>query len=383
MQRCGDVYLVTGGNGFLGQQIVKLLMKEMENLAEVRILDKLMNQDFVQFLEGAGYSEHLHFFKGDLRNKELVQRACRGVTCVIHSASVIDVWGYISKEEIESINVEGTRLLLETCLQQNVKSFIYTSTVEVMGPNSRGDPIRNGDEDTIYPITLKFEYSKTKHRAEQLTLRSNGWLLPNGEKMITCALRPMYIYGEMSRFLVQHLDEAINNGDVLVRSSKKEALVNPVYVGNVAWAHVLVAKAFKDPENIVGGQFYYITDDTTYMSYSDFNYKLMKPLGIQIESHLKMPLILTYFIAFIQEVFQFLMSPFFKYTPKIPRQLITMLNTEFTFSSHKAYKDFGYTPRYSWEEARQRTTAWLESILQERRDVVKKKQQPCSPKHPK
>ncbi|XP_078088140.1 hydroxy-delta-5-steroid dehydrogenase, 3 beta- and steroid delta-isomerase 1 [Mustelus asterias] len=372
----GEIYLVTGGNGFLGQEITKLLIEENSDLSEVRILDKAIKQDLLEHLQAlAGGKIQLTVFKGDVRDKELLQKACQGVTCVIHTASVIDIWGYISNEEIEAINVEGTRLLLEICIQQNVKCFIYTSSVEVVGPNIRGDPICNGDEDTAYLSKLKFLYSRTKYTAEQLVLATNECLLPNSEQILTCALRPMYIYGENCRFIEGHLDEGIINGGVLHRSSKKQALVNPVYVGNVAWAHVLVARAMKDKnkEKIVGGKFYYITDDTPHMSYSDFNYEVMGPLGFTIPEKLSKPLLLMYFIAFILEMVQFLLRPFIRYIPKTNRHLITMLNTKFTFTSHKARNDFDYVPRYSWDVAKQQTIAWLASIVQDRRDILNKK----------
>ncbi|XP_072369841.1 hydroxy-delta-5-steroid dehydrogenase, 3 beta- and steroid delta-isomerase 1 isoform X2 [Scyliorhinus torazame] len=316
----GEIYLVTGGNGFLGQEVIKILIEENSDVSEVRILDKVIQQDLLERLQ-------------------------------------------------------GTRLLLETCIQQNVECFIYTSSVEVVGPNIRGDPICNGDEDTVYPSKLRFLYSRTKYAAEQLVLATNECLLPNGEQIVTCALRPMYIYGENSRFMVTYLDEGIINGDILQRTSKKQALVNPVYVGNVAWAHLLAARAMKDKDKkkIVGGKFYYITDDTPHVSYSDFNHEVMGPLGFTIPEKLNKPLLLMYFIAFTLEMIQILLKPFIRYIPKTNRHLITMLNTKFTFASHKARNDFDYIPRYSWDVAKKQTTTWLASIVQDRRDILNKK----------
>ncbi|XP_051869594.1 hydroxy-delta-5-steroid dehydrogenase, 3 beta- and steroid delta-isomerase 1 isoform X2 [Pristis pectinata] len=314
-------------------------------------------------------------FKGDLRDKEVLQKACQGVTCAIHTASVIDLWGKVSKEEMETTNVEGSHLLLETCIQQNVKCFIYTSTVEVVGPNIRGDPICNGDEDTDYISEQTTLYSKTKYAAEQLILRANGSPLPNGEQIVTSALRPMYIYGENSRFMLHDLDVGIINGNVLPRTSRKEALVNPVYVGNVAWAHVLLARAMKeeDKKRIVGGKFYYITDDTPHMSYSDFNHELMHFLGLSIPSKLPIPLLLMYFIAYIIDMLWLLIRPFIKSVPKQNRHFLMILNTKFTFTSHKARNDFDYIPLYSWEVAKEKTTTWLASVIQERREFLNKK----------
>ncbi|XP_069744535.1 hydroxy-delta-5-steroid dehydrogenase, 3 beta- and steroid delta-isomerase 1 [Narcine bancroftii] len=366
MSGSGDVYLVTGGCGFLGKVIIKLLIEKACDVSEVRMFDKVIQDDYKERLQAlVGSRIKLIVIKGDVRNKEDVQKACQGVTHVIHTASLIDVWGHFSNEEIESVNIEGSRLLLETCIQHNVKYFIYTSSMEAMGPNSRGDPICNGDEDTIYTHKPIFLYSRSKLAAEQLILRANGSPLPNGGQIVSSAMRPTYIYGENSVFLKEYLHDAIANGNVLVRTSKKQAHVNPVYVENVAWGHILLARAMKEGKGkIVGGKFYFMTDDTPHMSYSDFNEEIMSCLGITMSPNLSRPLMLMYFIAYLKELLQFLLRPFIKYTPKINRGIITLNNTKFTLTSHKAQNDFDYIPLYSWEVAKGKTIAWLASLVQ-------------------
>ncbi|XP_032889338.1 3 beta-hydroxysteroid dehydrogenase/Delta 5--_4-isomerase-like [Amblyraja radiata] len=376
MSVSGDIYLVTGGSGFLGKVIIGLLIEKACDVSEVRLFDRVIHAEHVASLQAlVGGRIKLKVIQGDLRDKEVVWKACQGVDCVIHTASLIDVWGHFSNEEIEAVNVEGSQFLLETCIGQNVKRLIYTSSVEVVGPNTRGDPICNGDEDTVYTSKLKFLYSRTKYVAEQLILKANGSSLPNGEPMVTSALRPMYIYGENSRFLLAHLDDGITNGNVLQRTSKKQALVNPVYVGNAAWAHVTLARAMKEEgkKEIVGGKFYYITDDTPHMSYSDFNQELMSFLGFSLQPHLLMPLPLFYFVAYLMKMLEFLLRPFVKYVPKTSPQLITMLNTTFIFTSDKGRNDFDYAPLYSWEVAKGKTMAWLASVAQERREFLNRK----------
>ena len=49
--------------------------------------------------------------------------------------------------------------------------MVYTSSIEVAGPNPNGDPVIGGDEDTAYACSLKFPYSRTKKEAEELTLK--------------------------------------------------------------------------------------------------------------------------------------------------------------------------------------------------------------------
>ncbi|KAI1899734.1 hypothetical protein AGOR_G00064810 [Albula goreensis] len=352
MSPASDVCLVTGASGFLGERIVRLLLEEEQGFTEIRLFDKHARPGLVQSLEASANQTKVSMFEGDIRDSELLHRACRGASLVIHTASIIDVTGTVDYSELHGVNVKGTQLLLEACIQENVASFIYTSSIEVAGPNPQGDPVINGNEDTPYPSRLKFPYSKTKQEAEQLSLRAHGEALRNGGRLATCVLRPM---------------------DVLLRMSRREAYVNPVYVGNVALAHLSATRALRDPQRrlAVGGNFYFVSDDTPPISYSDFNHSVLSPLGFGIQERPFLPFPLLFFLSFLLEVLQTMLRPFLRFNPPLNRQLLTMVNTPFTFSYRKAQRDMGYTPQYGWEESRKRTTDWLASVLPGERERIK------------
>ncbi|CAI5655228.1 unnamed protein product [Oreochromis niloticus] len=367
----GDVCVVTGACGFLGKRLVRLLLEE-EKMAEIRLLDKQIQLQFLQSLEDCKGETKLRAFEGDMRDSDFLIKCCRGASIVFHIASIIDIKDSVEYSEIYGVNVKGTQLLLEACIQENVASFIYTSTIEVIGPNSKGEPIINGSEDTVYDITLDINYRKTKSEAEEKTLKTDGEVLQNGGQLATCALRPAYIYGEGCRFLLGHMADGIKNRNVLLRMSLPEALVKPVYVGNVAAAHLQAARSLKDPQkrNAVGGKFYFVSDDTPPVSYSDFNHTVMSPLGFSIQEKPMMPLTLFYLLTFLMETVAWILRPFIRIVPPLNRQLLTMLNTPFSFSYEKAKRDLGYVPKYSWEEARKRTTEWLASQLPAERERI-------------
>ncbi|XP_008945425.1 PREDICTED: 3 beta-hydroxysteroid dehydrogenase/Delta 5--_4-isomerase-like [Merops nubicus] len=375
MSLAGVSCLVTGAGGFLGQRIVQLLLEEEEELAEIRLLDKAFsNEALGRFGKFQGKTE-VKILEGDIRDVTFMLRACRGVSLVIHTASIIDTLGLIEKQMLWEVNVTGTQLLLEACAHCNVQYFIYTSSIEVTGPNYKGDPVFNGDEDTAYESILTFPYAQSKRLAEDSVLKADGQVLEDGSVLMTCALRSMYIFGEGCPFLQGHVDKCLLNKNVYLRFSRKEALVNPVYVGNVAWAHVQAAKALRAPQKAkhMRGQFYYISDDTPHMSYADLNYELTRELGFGIEPRLPMPLTMLYYFALLLEMVSFLLRPFVRYIPSTNRHLVTLLNTPFTFSYRKAQKDFGYVPRYTWEEAKQRTCQWIASMVPQRRLYLKSK----------
>nr|XP_023700385.1 3 beta-hydroxysteroid dehydrogenase/Delta 5-->4-isomerase-like [Paramormyrops kingsleyae] len=371
MSLSGEICLVTGAFGFLGKRIIMLLLEE--GVAEIRLLDKVIIPKVIQVVKESAHHTKVNVFEGDIRAKGDLRKACRGASTVIHTASIIDVTGSVDYNELYEVNVKGSQLLLETCFQENVTSFIYTSSIEVVGPNTQGDPVFNGDEETPYFSQLKFPYSKTKWEAEQMVLKVNGQPLSNGGSLASCALRPTYIYGDGCRFLQGHMTNGVRNRNVLLRICHSRAKVNPVYVGNVAFAHVLAARALKDTQKriTVGGNFYFISDDTPHVSYSDFSYMVMSPLGFVIQERPVLPFSLLFFLSFLLEKLQTFLRPFFKFTPPLNRQLLTMLNTPFTFSYQKAHRDLGYTPRYDWEESRKYTTDWLASSFQTMREQFK------------
>ncbi|NXJ94080.1 3BHS isomerase, partial [Corythaixoides concolor] len=375
MSLAGVRCLVTGAGGFLGQRIVRLLLEEEEAPAELRLLDKAFSKEALgSFGKFQGRTE-VQILEGDIRDVTLLHRACQGVSLVIHTASLIDTLGLVEKELLWEVNVTGTQLLLEACIRCNVQHLIYTSTIEVKGPNCRGDPIFNGDEDTVYDSTSKSPYAQSKKLAEDSVLKADGQMLKDGGVLMTCALRSMYIFGEGCPFLQGHLDNCLLNKNVYLRFSRKEALVNPVYVGNIAWAHVQAARALQVPQKAthIRGQFYYISDDTPHMSYADLNYELTRDLGFGIEPRLPMPLTMMYYFSLLLEIVSFLLRPFVRYIPPTNRHLVTLLNTPFTFSYRKAQKDFGYTPRYTWEEAKECTGQWIASLVPQRREYLESK----------
>ncbi|XP_044305696.1 3 beta-hydroxysteroid dehydrogenase/Delta 5--_4-isomerase-like isoform X2 [Varanus komodoensis] len=372
MSLAGMRCLVTGAGGFLGERIVCQLLEE-DSLAEVRGLDKAVSSEALQNFGKVKTKTLLTLMQGDIRDEALLQKAVQDITLVIHAACILDPMGAVDTHTLWDVNVRGTQLLLDTCLHNDVPYFIYTSSLEVTGPNTRGDPIYDGDEDTVYQNTKGFLYAESKKEAEKCVLAMNNQVLKDGKSFVTCSLRPMYIYGEGSPFLLQHLDESIRNNNVFLRLSRKEALVNPVYVGNAAWAHIQMAKAMVDPQKVkqVQGCFYYISDDTPHLSYSDLNYELTKELGFRIESRLPMPLMMLYCYALLLETIRFLLQPFVRYVPHINHHLLTLLNTPFSFSYRKAQRDFGYVPRYKWKEAKQHTSQWYAEVIPQRTAFLK------------
>uniref|UniRef100_A0A2I3HXP7 3-beta hydroxysteroid dehydrogenase/isomerase domain-containing protein n=1 Tax=Nomascus leucogenys TaxID=61853 RepID=A0A2I3HXP7_NOMLE len=340
--------LVTGAGGFLGQRIICLLVEETE-LKEIRALDRAFRPGLREEFSKLQNKTKLTVLEGDILDEPFLKRACQDVSVVIHTACIIDIFGVTHR-----VYHECTQLLLEACVQASVPVFIYTT-----GPNSYKEIIENAHEEDF------LENAWPQMLAEKAVLAANGWTLKNGDTLYTCALRPMYIYGEGSPFLSANINEALNNNGIL-SSVSKFSTVNPVYVGNVAWTHILALRALRDPKKApsVQGQFYYISDDMPHQKF-----------GLCLDSRWSLPLSLMYWIGFLLEIVSLLLRPICTYLPPFDCHTVTLSNSMFTSSYKNAQRDLAYKPLYSWEGAKQKTMEWVGSLVDRHKETLKSKTQ--------
>jgi dihydroflavonol-4-reductase len=151
--------LVTGGNGFVGGALLRLLASRGEKIrALVRKGSDLQN------LSGLP----VEVVYGDLRDRDSLRLALKGCRRVYHVAALYTLW-VRDPREIYEINVRGTVNLLEEAGREGVDRIVYTSTVGALGFTPDGSP---ADEKTpVAPETLCGHYKKSKYLAEQETLR--------------------------------------------------------------------------------------------------------------------------------------------------------------------------------------------------------------------
>lgn len=121
-------YLVTGGAGFIGANLVKRLLADGH---KVRVLDNYSaGKKDERFQSGAEYME------GDIRNMEDIKKAVEGVDGVFHLAAVPRV-PYSVEHPIETNdnNVNGTLNLLVGARDAGVKRLVFSSSSSVYGGN--------------------------------------------------------------------------------------------------------------------------------------------------------------------------------------------------------------------------------------------------------
>lgn len=332
------LFLITGGSGFLGSAIVEELLSEsnLKSKVEIRVLDiKSPTADWLK---------DISFINGDIQNKSLVSEACKNVDVVIHAAAIID-WGTRTEKEVLDINVGGTENILAACHENKVQCMVYTSSLDAIFP---GKSLRNIDETIPYPQTPVNAYCKSKHMAELLVKKANG------AKLKTCILRPADIYGENDPYHIGSLINMAKNG-FYIRLGNGKSICQHVYVRNMAYAHVLVAKALMDHNSPVGGEVYFITDGPGENFFNFFD-QIVKGAGYNIwPKNLWLPRWLAYSMGSMVEFLAWIISPIKKINPKFSRFAVVYTCSDFTFTADKARKDFNYVPKYSLKEAVNRT----------------------------
>jgi nucleoside-diphosphate-sugar epimerase len=333
--------LVTGGSGFLGKRIVDEFLAEDSLLkpGKLKVLD-------IKAYEGK-HKESVEFIKCDIRDAELVTKACKDIDLVVHAAAIID-WGTKSKEEVLDVNVEGTSNVIEACKANGVEYMIYTSSLDAV---FTGKPLVNIDETQPYPDTHHTIYCESKKLAEIEVKKSTN------EKLKTVILRPSDIYGEDDPYHMDSLVDVAKSG-FYTRLGDGKSRNQHVYVGNMAHAHVLAAAELMKGNKKINGEIYFITDGEAENFFKFFD-PMVEGAGYKLRpKNLWLPRGFAYSIASISEFFAALIRPIVKTNPKLSRFAVTYISTDFIFSADKAKKDFGFKPKYSDEEAKEATIAY-------------------------
>lgn len=179
------MWLVTGGAGFLGIHLCGGL------IARGQAVTSYDTQPFPRHEKPQGVIEVV----GDIRDRDTLTRHLRGVEVVVHSAAALAL---APAEEINSVNAEGTRIVLDCCVAAGVKRLVYIGTTAVYGM-PKYHPI---SEDA--PLDPMGPYGIAKARAERYCAEASG--------VETVRIRPKSFIGTGRLGIFQVLFDWIESG---------------------------------------------------------------------------------------------------------------------------------------------------------------------------
>ena len=147
--------LVTGANGFTGSHLVKALEQNGDT-----VLGLVRKSSNLSRLSNC----NVQLIYGDLSDRDALRTAMTGVDTVFHTAAYVEL-GIVDEAEMERVNVEGTRAVLEVAQAIGVAKMVYCSTIGVFG-DTQGQVI----DETFQRTQTNFSsaYDRTKYEAQQL-----------------------------------------------------------------------------------------------------------------------------------------------------------------------------------------------------------------------
>ncbi|MFI5391867.1 MAG: NAD-dependent epimerase/dehydratase family protein [Bacteriovoracales bacterium] len=319
--------LVTGGGGFLGRHLIKMLIErghQVESFSRSNhpVLDRL----------------GIKSLKGDLTNYSQVLAACEGKDAIFHVASKVGMWG--KWKDFYEINVKGTKNILNAAKEANVPYLIYTSTASVVFDKN---DITGGNENLPYSKSPQNFYQKSKIIAEKMILSQND--------IKAVALRPHLIFGEDDPHIIPKIIEAAKAGK-LKKIGDGQNLVDVTYVENAAHAHILaLEKLITNPK--INGSAYFIGQENPVNLWEFINSILsLNNAPIVTKS---ISLNVSIFLGKIMEIiYGFLGILGIQKEPPMTSFIAMQLGKSHYFSQAKAKADLGYYPLVSLYSAMER-----------------------------
>jgi dihydroflavonol-4-reductase len=312
-----DIYIITGANGFLGNNIVRQLCKENN---EIRCLVTLKGD--ITSLKDL----NCKIYRGDVTKldslKEIFTVNEKVNLFVIHCAAIVSIKSKYD-DVMYNVNVNGTKNIVKMCLKFKAK-LIYVNSVHSL-------PVKK-DHKTITeikdfdPNNVEGAYAKTKAEAAKYVLDS-----VNKDKLKACIIQPSGIIGP-NDYGHTHLSELITN----FANGKLNACVkgryNFVDVRDVAKGIISACK------NGQSGECYILSNK--YISIIDLLNMVSKECQIK-----EIKFIIPMWIAKLFAPFMERYYVIKKEVPMFTSYSLYTLTVNSNFSYDKAYKKLNYIPR--------------------------------------
>ena len=222
-------YVVTGGAGFVGSHLVKLLVKEGH---EVTVIDNL-HTGKKENLESV--IQQITFKKIDIRNYEELEKIMKNIDGVFHQAALTVVQdSFKNPQEYHDVNVDGTENIFKLAQKNNFK-VVYASSSSVYGHQEKVPIAENAIRNPINP------YGQTKLDDEYLVEKYSKL----GVKII--GLRYFNIFGEgqtleYAGVITKFLDKIKQSQSPIIFGDGSQ-IRDFIYVGDIVMANFLAMKS--------------------------------------------------------------------------------------------------------------------------------------------
>jgi acetylornithine/succinyldiaminopimelate/putrescine aminotransferase/nucleoside-diphosphate-sugar epimerase len=326
-----NLCLLTGASGFIGGHLAARLVREGY---QVRCLVRPTSD--TAKLAGLG----VELVYGDLTDPATLPRAVEGCRYVIHAGAMVSDWAL--PQEIQAVNVAGTRSLLAASAQAAVARFVHISSTDVYG--HPGTPnVTEGHSAARFANW----YAQTKLGAEEQVRRAAA------AGMETVILRPATVYGPGCKETVLEVARAIRRRQMLLVGGGR-ALVGLCYVENLADATLLALSHER-----AAGEAFNIADGVD-VSWRRFVDDLAAGLSAP-RPRLNVPYPLAVGLAVgLEHGYRGLRrATGLKTRPLLSRQAVQLMGIDQSFSTARARELLGWEPRVDYQSGLGQTLEWL------------------------
>ncbi len=312
----GKTIFVTGASGHLGRRLIpKLISRGYRIKGQCRNLRKAEKY----------LPPEVAMVVGDIRDKSWMPEALAGSDYLIHSAAMVSLRP-VDRREMESINVDGTKNLVEAARKAAVRRLLHISSVATVGGSVEGAPL---DETATFNLAgYGLPYFETKRAAEEIVMAASGSV------MDTVVVNPSIILYPPER--------KITGNDL-----KKIPRFIPCYFDfglNLVHADDVIDGIISALEHGRSGERYILAGDN--IDAPRLFAVARKSFGIK-KPWLKIPISCLYPLGLAGEMLYRLRhigSPYGK-GPRVNRGIARLANLRFFYDITKARKELAYSPR--------------------------------------
>lgn len=283
---------------------------------------------------------------GDIRDRQLVAAAMTGCDAVVHGAARVGITG--TWDDFRSVNVDGTRMVLEVARRASVSRVVYVSTPSVahIGHSLVGEgaqPAQTGRRGRAF-------YAESKALAEQVALEADD------DQLGVVAVRPHLVWGPGDTQLVGRIVEAAQRGRLPLIGGGR-ALVDTTYLDNAAEALVAALDAVR-PRSLVAGRAYLVANGEP-RPIRDLLLGICHAMGQQPHT-VAIP---TGVARVVGSVLERVWPRLSADEPPLTRFVAEQMATAHWFDLSDTFRDLAWRPRVSIDEGLQRLRTMVQQSL--------------------
>lgn len=321
--------LITGGNGFLGRNLILALQERGDN---VRVL--ALPAEDTTWLEGRDVA----VFRGDILNPDALIAPVRGVEGVFHLAAMIGTWR--AMQDYFAVNVTGTENVCQAALKAGVRRLVHISSAMVYDM-AMGRAVT--EDDPLEP--LDEPYSLTKAQGDKQVQR-----MIREEHLPAVIIRPGTLIGPGDRLNFGRMADRVRAGKGIIIGSGNNA-VPLVYVTDMVQGLLLAL----DSERAVG-KAYNIGNDKV-ITQKVFLSTIAQEIGVKTP-HIHVPYYPLYAAAYAAERIATFSNN--RIPPFVTRHGVKLYGADNRLSISKARRELGYAPKVPLVEAVRITCDWYQ-----------------------